>query len=118
MMADTREQTTALNGAIRDRLLAAGHLDDTHTVVTKTGERLGVGDRVATRRNDRDLGVTNRDTWTITAIGADGRGASRCGAGAPPTCAPSRPATRVSTSSWPTRPRSTAPRAKPPAPGT
>ena len=70
-MADTREQTTALNGAIRDRLLAAGHLDDTHTVVTKTGERLGVGDRVATRRNDRDLGVTNRDTWTITAIGTD-----------------------------------------------
>ena len=60
-----------MNGAIRDRLLAAGHLDDTHTVVTKTGERLGVGDRVATRRNDRDLGVTNRDTWTITAIGAD-----------------------------------------------
>ena len=36
------------------------------------GERLGVGDRVATRRNDRDLGVTNRDTWTITAIAADG----------------------------------------------
>ncbi len=77
MMADTREQTAALNGAIRDRLLATGHLkdshlDDTHTVVTKTGERLGVGDRVATRRNDRDLGVTNRDTWTITAVGTDG----------------------------------------------
>ena len=73
MMADTREQTTALNGAIRDRLLAAGHLDDTPMPwVTKTGERLGVGDRVATRRNDRDLGVTNRETWTITAIGADG----------------------------------------------
>ena len=72
IMADTQEQTGALNGAIRDRLLAAGHLDDTHTVLTKTGERIGVGDRVATRRNDRDLGVTNRDTWTITAIGADG----------------------------------------------
>ena len=72
MMADTREQAAALNGAIRDRLLAAGHLDDTHTVATNAGERLGVGDRVATRRNDRDLGVTNRDTWTITAIGADG----------------------------------------------
>jgi exodeoxyribonuclease V alpha subunit len=72
MMADTREATAVLNGAIRDRLLAAGHLDATHTVVTTTGERLGVGDRVATRRNDRDLGVTNRDTWTITAIGADG----------------------------------------------
>jgi conjugative relaxase-like TrwC/TraI family protein len=72
LMADTREQTTALNGAIRDRLLAAGHRDDTHAVVTRAGERLGIGDLVATRRNDRDLGVTNRDTWTITAIGADG----------------------------------------------
>jgi hypothetical protein len=72
IMADTREQTAALNGAIRDRLLAAGHLGDTHTVATNAGERLGVGDRVATRRNDRDLGVTNRDTWTITAIGAHG----------------------------------------------
>ena len=41
-------------------------------VATDAGERLGVGDRVATRRNDRDLGVSNRDTWTITAIGADG----------------------------------------------
>ncbi len=72
MMADTREATALLNGAIRDRLLAAGHLDDTHTVVTKTGERIGVGDRVATRRNERDLRVANRDTWTITAIGAHG----------------------------------------------
>jgi hypothetical protein len=25
-----------------------------------------------TRRNDRDLAVANRDTWTITAIGPDG----------------------------------------------
>ncbi|RHW24095.1 TrwC relaxase [Nocardioides immobilis] len=72
MLADTREQTTALNGAIRDRLVAAGRVDDTHAVATDAGERLGVGDRVATRRNDRDLGVTNRDTWTITAIGHDG----------------------------------------------
>ncbi len=72
MLADTREQAAALNGAIRDRLVAAGRVDDTHAVVTKAGERLGVGDRVVTRRNDRDLGVTNRDTWTITAIGDDG----------------------------------------------
>jgi len=72
VMADTREQTAALNGAIRDRLVAAGKVDDTHALATDAGERLGVGDRVATRRNDRDLGVTNRDTWTITAIGNDG----------------------------------------------
>jgi exodeoxyribonuclease V alpha subunit len=72
MMADTREQAAALNGAIRDRLVAAGRVDDTHTVTTHAGERFGVGDRVATRRNDRDLGVTNRDTWTITAVADDG----------------------------------------------
>ena len=34
MMADTREQAAALNGAIRDRLVAAGHVDDTHAVAT------------------------------------------------------------------------------------
>jgi hypothetical protein len=52
-------------------------------MVTSAGERLGVGDRVATRRNDRDLNVANRDTWTITAIAVDGtltvQGASRNG---------------------------------------
>ena len=72
MMADTREQAAVLNGFIRDRLVDAGHVDDTRSVATSAGERLGVGDRVATRRNDRDLGVSNRDTWTITDIGADG----------------------------------------------
>lgn len=72
VMADTRKQAAVLNGAIRDRLVAAGHVDDTHTVATNAGERLGVGDRVATRRNDRDLGVSNRDTWTVTDIGTDG----------------------------------------------
>ena len=41
-------------------------------VVTGAGERLGVGDRVMTRRNDRDLAVANRDTWTITGIDPDG----------------------------------------------
>lgn len=73
MMADTRERTAVLNGFIRDRLVAAGHVDDSRAVATNAGERLGVGDQVATRRNDRDLGLSNRDTWTITAICADGR---------------------------------------------
>ena len=72
VMADTREQVAALNGSIRDRLVASGHVDDRRGVVTDAGERLGVGDRVMTRRNDRDLAVANRDTWTITGIGHDG----------------------------------------------
>ena len=72
VMADTRDQVAVLNGAIRDRLVAAGLVDDRRGVVTSAGERLGVGDRVMTRRNDRDLGVANRDTWTITGIDHDG----------------------------------------------
>ena len=52
-------------------------------MVTARGERIGLGDRVATRRNDPDLGVANRQTWTVTGIGEDdslilrGRGRDR-----------------------------------------
>ncbi|CAN5446003.1 hypothetical protein BH10ACT10_BH10ACT10_02250 [soil metagenome] len=70
VVADTREQVASLNAAIRDRRrdgFAAGD-----SIVTARGERLGVGDRVATRRNDPGLGVANRQTWTVTGIGADG----------------------------------------------
>jgi hypothetical protein len=72
VVADTREQVAALNAAIRDRLVAAGRVDDQHAVTTTAGERVGVGDRVATRRNDRGLDVANRETCTITRTSADG----------------------------------------------
>ncbi len=72
IVADTVEQVAELNGAIRDRLVAAGAVDDTVAVTTNTGERIGVGDTVATRRNDRDLDVANRDTWTVTSTHRDG----------------------------------------------
>lgn len=72
VVADTREQVGALNGTIRDRLVAAGRVDNTAAVTTDAGERIGVGDRVATRRNDRGLEVANRDTWTVTRIEPDG----------------------------------------------
>ena len=72
MVADTREQVADLNQAIRERLIAAGRVDDSRVLVTDSGERIGVGDRVATRRNDYDLGVANRDTWTVTGVRDDG----------------------------------------------
>jgi exodeoxyribonuclease V alpha subunit len=68
----TREQAAALNAAIRDRLVFDGRVDDRRVVVTGAGERIGVGDRIATRRNDRDLQVANRDTWTVTGVDRDG----------------------------------------------
>ena len=72
VVADTREQVATLNGAIRDRRVAAGHVDDAASVTTDAGERIGLGDRVATRANDRGLDVANRDTWTVTGLGVDG----------------------------------------------
>ena len=68
LVADTREQVAELNGSIRERLVAGGHVDDTEVLTTWAGERIGVGDQIATRRNDRDADVANRDTWTVTRL--------------------------------------------------
>ena len=72
LVADTREQVADLNGHIRERLVAGGQVDDTQAVTTWAGERIGVGDHVATRRNDREADVANRDTWTVTGLRTDG----------------------------------------------
>ena len=71
VVADTHEQVADLNQAIRERLVTAGLVDDSPVLVTDSGKRIGVGDRVATRRNDYDLGVANRDTWTVTGVRDD-----------------------------------------------
>ncbi|SFT76613.1 AAA domain-containing protein [Geodermatophilus amargosae] len=72
LVVDTREQATELSDAIRERLVADGRVGDTRVAVTGAGQRIGAGDQIATRRNDRDLGVANRDTWTVVAVGCDG----------------------------------------------
>jgi ATP-dependent exoDNAse (exonuclease V) alpha subunit len=45
------------------------------------GEQIGAGDTVATRLNSRDLGVANRDTWTVLAVTDSGelQVAAACG---------------------------------------
>ncbi len=70
VIADSREQVADLNAAIRDR--RATDRSGERILATAAGERIGLGDRVATRRNDPDLQVTNRQTWTVTEIGHDG----------------------------------------------
>jgi exodeoxyribonuclease V alpha subunit len=76
IVADTREHVASLNAAIRDQRRpdpATGNSADADpSLVTAQGERVGLGDRVATRRNDPDLGVANRQTWTVAGIGEDG----------------------------------------------
>jgi exodeoxyribonuclease V alpha subunit len=67
VVADTREHIATLNGAIRnERGRGPG------SVATDGGELIGLGDRIATRRNDPGLGVTNRQTWTVVDMGEDG----------------------------------------------
>lgn len=70
VITDTRDQVGALNAAIRDRRHFVG--EQSGELLTRRGEPIGLGDRVATRRNDRDLGVANRDTWTVAGVGDDG----------------------------------------------
>lgn len=72
VIADTREQVTDLNAAIRDHHVTNGTVSEAPVVFTDAGERLGVGDTIATRSNDYDLGVANRDTWTITDVTSHG----------------------------------------------
>jgi exodeoxyribonuclease V alpha subunit len=72
VVAATREQVAEANAVIHEAMVAAGHVDATHTVTTRAGERIGAGDVVATRRNDRDLDVANRETWTVTAMTDEG----------------------------------------------
>jgi exodeoxyribonuclease V alpha subunit len=79
VLADTREHVASLNAAIRDQRRSGGvdpatgaPADADPSLVTARGERIGLGDRVATRRNDPDLQVANRQTWTIAGIGDDG----------------------------------------------
>jgi exodeoxyribonuclease V alpha subunit len=77
VLADTRDHVTSLNAAARDQRRpdpagdSGGPADADPSLVTARGERIGLGDRVATRRNDPDLGVANRQTWTIADIGED-----------------------------------------------
>ena len=67
VVADTREQVATLNAVIRTK-----HSHEASGVATDRGELVGLGDRVATRRNDPELGVTNRQTWTVVGTGDDG----------------------------------------------
>ena len=54
--------------------------------LTASGERIGVGDKIATRRNDSDVDVANRETWTVARPASKARSwstARRAGASCP-----------------------------------
>jgi exodeoxyribonuclease V alpha subunit len=79
VVADTREQVGRINGLAHRVRVITGEATD--AVTTGAGERIGVADRIATRRNDPQSDVANRETWTVidtqrgalTVVGEAGR---------------------------------------------
>jgi hypothetical protein len=72
LVVDTREHADTLNAVVRNHLIAAGQVDDRRVVVTRAGQRIGAGDLIVTRRNHAQLGVANREAWTVTRVHRDG----------------------------------------------
>jgi hypothetical protein len=78
LVASTNDHVDAINRTVQAARIVAGHLNPDRVARIADGEHAYVGDVVATRRNDRSLitsagePVRNRETWTVTAIGADG----------------------------------------------
>ncbi|UUZ60317.1 AAA family ATPase [Nocardioides sp. B-3] len=81
VVADTREQVGKINDLAHQVREVVGEVTD--GVVTASGERIGIGDKIATRRNDHDADVANRETWTV--IASDNGAPDRAWGGRPAT---------------------------------
>ena len=68
----TNDEARALNDRIRVQRLTRGEVEDTTTTTGKDGLPIGVGDVIATRKNDSTLRVANRQTWAVHSISSDG----------------------------------------------
>jgi hypothetical protein len=68
----TNDEARALNAIIREVRVRGGDVDDAHTTYGSDGLPIGAGDLVQTRRNNSELGVANRQTWTVQHVTDDG----------------------------------------------
>ena len=64
----TNDEASLINGSVHEQLVERGLIDTTVTVNGSDGLEIGVGEKVMTRRNAAELGVANRQIWTVTAI--------------------------------------------------
>jgi hypothetical protein len=74
LLTISRAQVAGMAGWCREQLVDLDLVDDRpgHTVVLRDENRAGAGDLVVTRRNDRTIGVANRDQWEIEHVAANG----------------------------------------------
>lgn len=63
VVADTCEQVIRINHTAHRVRVMTG--DVANSVVTASGEQIGIGDTIATRQNDAEIDVANRETWTV-----------------------------------------------------
>ena len=70
--AATNDEARTLNEQLREHRVTAGEVDDTHTAFGSDALPIGAGDVIQTRRNDAQLGVANRQTWTVQQVTEDG----------------------------------------------
>jgi len=68
----TNDAARELNARIRQTRVQHGIVDDTRTTTGSDDLPIGAGDVIQTRHNNSDLGVTNRQTWTVQSVDADG----------------------------------------------
>jgi hypothetical protein len=68
----TNDEARELNARIRDQRVQMGMVENTRTTIGSDGLSIGRGDVIQTRQNNADLQVSNRQTWTVQAIGQDG----------------------------------------------
>jgi AAA domain len=68
----TNDEARALNASIREVRVQRGEVDDVHTTYGSDGLPIGAGDVIQTRRNHSELGVANRQTWTVQHVTEDG----------------------------------------------
>jgi hypothetical protein len=68
----TNDEARGLNERIHNQRVAAGEVEATATATGRDGLPIGVGDVIATRKNDSTLGVANRQTWTVQHVDPEG----------------------------------------------
>lgn len=67
-ISPTNELNQEINHAVFDRLVNKGEIDDRIIVAGRDGDRIAAGAKVATRKNSTELGVANRQSWTVTKV--------------------------------------------------
>ena len=68
----TNDEARELNSRVRDKRVEQGDVDDTRTTTGSDWLAIGAGDLIQTRKNDGDLGIANRQNWTVQHVAEDG----------------------------------------------